>query len=187
MFLSSKEWAETEPLPFARSSCLQMLGLHAGCLQAAADARLRVFPAQAANQPGLPSAAQPLRRRGVDQSAPRRLRKHQHEGMKCQEQSKAELCKKNCRAGSIRQTQYGTAARTARAPGCCSECKNALPTAKKVASCRAHAAESTKVAIAFCFCPSTAPAASGTPPATRASKAAKVLTTLGTHCKDAAE
>ncbi len=166
-----------------------MLGLHAGCLQAAAEAKLRVFPAQAQNEPGLRRAAQPLRRRGVDQSAPRRrrgvdqsaprrLRKHQHEGSKCQKQSEAELCQKYCRAGSIQQTSYGTVARTARAPGCCSECKSALPAAKQVASCRAHAAESTKVVILFCFCPSTAPAASGTPPATRASKAAKVLTTV---------
>jgi hypothetical protein len=85
-----------------------MLGLHAGCLQAAAEARLRVFPAQAANQPGLPSAAQPLRRRCVDQSASRRLRKHQHEGSMCEEKSQAELCQENCRAGSIRQTPYGT-------------------------------------------------------------------------------
>ena len=48
------------------------------------------FPAQAANQPGLPSAAQPPGRRSVDESAPPRLRKHQHEGSKCQEQNRTE-------------------------------------------------------------------------------------------------
>jgi hypothetical protein len=165
-----------------------MLGLHAGCLQAAAEARLRVFPAQAANQPGLPSAAQPLRRRCVDQSASRRLRKHQHEGSMCEEKSQAELCQENCRAGSIRQTPYGTGQLPERrAHQDAARSAKALCPKKKDASCRAHAAESTKVAIAFCFLPSTAPAASGTPPATRASKVAKVLTTLGTDCKDAAE
>jgi hypothetical protein len=48
------------------------------------------FPAQAANQPGLPSSAQPPGRRSVDESAPHRLRKHQHEGSKCQEQNRTE-------------------------------------------------------------------------------------------------